>query len=625
MRPKEINGLLSQKINEVCQRLLPNGKMVNGNWEVGDLSGQAGQSLKVALSGKHLGGYTDFSTDEKGDIINLWQNIKGLDFYETMKDIKSYLGLKDDFSSDIKKPYNTPKNKPVQSLPKYDLIDQVPSWCKYLDKRKLSAHTAKQYKIGVMNGKLFFPHFFNDKPVMWHTRFYPKDSNGKYILDKDGRPKKEFGTNKAPLYCLWGWDGIKSTDREVVITEGRIDALSYIEQEIPALSVPCGGGKGAKQSWIDFDYHHLIDHFDTVYISMDADSVGHDALSEIVNRLGEHICRIVELPEGIKDGNKAHVKGVDLKKCLHNAKHITPEGLHRGGEFERDIMDYFYPDESIQNAIYLPWKKSEGYVARIGEVTLLAGENGSGKTQAVGNIMLAGFAQDEVFGVASMEMSPKMLLGRLTRQATGMSKPKKEFLNQVSKYFDDNLWLYKKKGIASKDKILSSFLYLNKRYGVRYFVIDSLAKCGFDEDDYRAQKNFIDEIEAFVDDNQCHIFLVHHLRKAEAKYVDKPPSKSDVKGTGAIMDMIDNAILWWRNRPKEDFLNDPEPPITEKKAREKYDAKMQMMKRASDAIMVIAKQRNGDWEGKVPLWFDRDSYQFLDFKGCTPVKFLRLI
>jgi len=397
----------------------------------------------------------------------------------------------------------------------------------------------------------------------------------------------------------------------------------YIVYDIPALSVPCGGGKGAKQSWIDFDYHHLIDHFDTIYLSMDSDSVGRDALNEISNRLGEHLCRIVELPDGHKDANNAHIKGVELKDCLKNARHIVPEGLHKAGEFEQDIMDYFYPDDTVQNSIFLPWEKSDGYQSRLGEVTLIAGENGSGKTQAVGNIMLGGFAQDQVFGVASMEMSPKMLLGRLSRQATAMEQPPKEFISKIAKYFDDYLWMYKKKGVADKDKILSSFLYLQKRYGVKYFIIDSLAKCGIDEDDYKGQKNFVDELEAFADDNQCHIFLVHHIRKGETKYVDKPPSKNDVKGTGAIMDMIDNAILWWRNRPKEDFMSDPEPPITEKKDREKYDTKMEKMKRASDAIMVIAKQRNGDFEGKIPLWFDRKSYQFLDSREKSPWKFLR--
>ena len=286
-------------------------------------------------------------------------------------------------------------------------------------------------------------------------------------------------------------------------------------------------------------------------------------------------------------------------------------------------MEYFYPQDEMAKGMFLPWDRSQGYMARLGEVTILAGENGSGKSQAMGNIILAGFEQNKVFGVASMEMAPKMLLGRMTRQATTNYKPSQEYIEVVNHYFNRNLWLYKKKGVVDRNVIMKSFLYLNKRYGVKYFVIDSLAKCRIAEDDYNGQKDFIDELEAFADDNQCHIFLVHHIRKSESKNIDKPPVKSDVKGTGALIDMVDNLFLFWRNRYKEDFISTDKPDFdTDKKAKE-YEKKREKITKMGDAVLTIAKQRNGDWEGKVPLWFHKDSYQFLNSMDSTPYRYVK--
>ena len=623
MQPKEINSLLAGKIHEVCSILFPQGKVVANNYEVGSINGESGQSMKISLSGNNLGGFKDFASDESGDLIEMWMLGKGLSFPEAMKEIKSFLGILDDYSGHIGKltqSNRTPKKLPV--LPKYDLIDQNPKWCKFLDKRKISPHTAKAFNIGVYKDKLFFPHYFDGKPLMYHTRDYKKDENGAYIK-KDGKLIKDFQTNSNPLYCLWGWDGIKNSDRYVVITEGRIDALSYIEQEIPAMSVPCGGGKGGKQDWINFDYHNLIDHFDNIYLSMDKDSIGQEALTEIINRLGDHLCWIIDLPNGCKDANDAHISGVDLKKCLKSAKQNTPEGLHRAGEFYNDIIEYFYPDYSTDKSIFLPWIGTKKYKARMGEVTIIAGENGSGKTQVVGHIALGCFEQNQIVGIASMEMSPKMLLGRLTRQATTNTQPPEEYIQVVSNYFNEWMWIYKKKGTADKNIILKSFLYLNKRFGVKYFIIDSLAKCGINEDDYNGQKDFVDELEAFADDNQCHIFLVHHLRKSSSNDSFKMASKNDVKGSGSIIDMIDNLILIHRNRAKEEFLENEVTIFETEKEENKYKKKVEQMKQKSDMTLIMSKQRNGDWEGKVPLWFDKNSYQFLDAPTASPYRFVQ--
>lgn len=44
-------------------------------------------------------------------------------------------------------------------------------------------------------------------------------------------------------------------------------------------------------------------------------------------------------------------------------------------------------------------------------------------------------------------------------------------------------------GTAKTRRILEVFAYAARRYGIRFFIIDNLAKCGLGEDDYNGQKH----------------------------------------------------------------------------------------------------------------------------------------
>ena len=40
---------------------------------------------------------------------------------------------------------------------------------------------------------------------------------------------------------------------------------------------------------------------------------------------------------------------------------------------------------------------------------------------------------------------------------------------------------------------------------------------------------------------------------------------------------------------------------------------------APDALLIVDKQRNGEWEGRIALWYDRDSQQFLPSRHAKPM------
>src|SRR5882757_6505868 len=87
----EISSRLADRAEEVCQLILSGGKMESGQWISGDVGGGSGKSLKVHLTGPHIGHWKDWSNDDdKGDLIDLWRTSKGISLHDALKEIKEF-------------------------------------------------------------------------------------------------------------------------------------------------------------------------------------------------------------------------------------------------------------------------------------------------------------------------------------------------------------------------------------------------------------------------------------------------------------------------------------------------------------------------------------------------------
>src|SRR5699024_7129338 len=147
----------------------------------------------------------------------------------------------------------------------------------------------------------------------------------------DGAAPKPTAANCEPI--LFGWQAVPADARDIVITEGEIDALRWHAFGYPALSVPFGGGKGGNQQWLENEFDRL-ERFERIYVSMDMDEVGEQAAAEIITRLGRHRCYRVSLPH--KDANDCLVEGVSsqvMGEALANAKTYDPDGLKRADAY----------------------------------------------------------------------------------------------------------------------------------------------------------------------------------------------------------------------------------------------------------------------------------------------------
>jgi twinkle protein len=278
-----------------------------------------------------------------------------------------------------------------------------------------------------------------------------------------------------------------------------------------------------------------------------------------------------------------------------------------------DVVVDYYDGNLSRRGLPLPWSKTHGKVSiRPGEVSVWAGINGSGKSLLLNQIIMQAMRNNETACIASMEMKPHVTMARMTRQACG-AIPREHYTRLFHQWLEGRLWLYDQQGVVDSKRILSVMRYCQqglmqngKPVRIKHFVIDSLMKCGIDSDDYNRQKRFIDEICAHARDFGVHVHLVAHERKGESSR--KIGDKFSIKGASEIADQVDNVFIVWRNKDKEENAQVEFP-----------DDDLQQQ---PDCVIRCDKQRHGEWEGKIALWYDKDSQQYVAYQNAPYIDFM---
>lgn len=278
------------------------------------------------------------------------------------------------------------------------------------------------------------------------------------------------------------------------------------------------------------------------------------------------------------------------------------------------LVDEVRNGRQIKGAM-LPWGKTQDNIRfRGGEVTLWQGINGHGKSQLLGMACLGFARQDERVCIASFEMKPVSTLKRCLRQVAMNDQPTELMVNRMMDWMKTRFWLYDQQGTVTPQMIFAVIRYCADQLKIKHIVIDSLMKCVRGEADYDGQKDFVDHLCTLARDLDVHIHLVHHVRKGENE--ETPPGKFDAKGSGAISDQVDQVLTVWRNKKKEKQIGicrgtgkaiDPE------------------VANAPDALMICDKNRHGEWEGRVALWYHGPSLQYTETSNCEPIDLMGML
>ncbi|MDA9573322.1 AAA family ATPase [Rickettsiales bacterium] len=283
---EEIRRSLLHRINEVLNHLLPQGYIQNHCYYAGDVEGGKGKSLVVQLQGNKQGCWHDFATNQGGDLLNLWSEVRGYgknDFPKLLAEINEWLG-----NSSINP--TIWKNQPVQKSPPIDTLGKPSKSWNYFDQNnRLSAVV---YRYDNENGKQF---------RIW-----------------DVKNKKSQAPKIRPLYNI---PGILAS-KKVIIVEGEKSADALIESGFTATTAMCGANAPLEKT----DWSHLKDKEVTIW--PDNDDVG----INYANKLAEYLsgkCSFISVltpPEGKKDKWDAYdavAESFDVRSFLNTAKDLS--------------------------------------------------------------------------------------------------------------------------------------------------------------------------------------------------------------------------------------------------------------------------------------------------------------
>jgi twinkle protein len=587
-----IKRSLAAKAKEIAECLLPNGILDGREWCVGSVQGEPGKSLKVCVSGAKAGVWTDFAEGgEGGDLIDLWCAVRRVDLGPALDQIRAQLGMEQPTFDKPARQYRRPE-RPKCSAPKSAVKDYL------IQERKLSERAIAAYHVGERNRTMVFPYLLGSELILV-----------KYIgIDRDQKGHHEVTSEAGCEDILFGWPVIEPNAREVTITEGEIDAMTAFDYGFPALSVPRGGGGGAKQKWIESDFDRLS-RFEVIYLALDMDGPGEEAVQAITDRLGRHRCRRVKLPH--KDLNAcrmADVKPDEIRACFANAKTLDPPELRSAGEFTDDVIRLFWPADGASQGYRLPYDKiGDRLLFRPGELTIWTGPAGSGKSQLLSHGLVGMGDQGARVCLASLEMKPAQLLKRMVKQAANVDRATEPCIRTTMNWLNEFLWIFDVVGKSPLERILDVFEYARARYGCDVFVIDSLMRLGVGSEDYEGQEKIVYEMVNWTVGKSVHLHLVAHSRKGDKKHQGAPEIE-DVKGAAEIGFNAFNILGIWRDRNLEEQLK----RLEEDAALGNQAAALALRdaEQIPPVILNVAKQRNGDWEGKCGLWFNQATYQY---------------
>lgn len=583
MTPKQLSQLLADQVEQVCMMLLPACKKAGKYLEVGSVQGEKGQSLKIHMTGEKAGNWTDYNNGEYGDLIDLWSAVKGIELGEAIREVKDFLGVTEPQWNRSGKKYS-PAAKPKCGTPK----GRVMAWL--LEDMRISESSIQEYQVACKDNEIVYP----------FKRSRDKGADMPMCLFRSIDGVKNQATSQNQMPCLFGWQAMPRNAREIALCADPLDAMALHSFGFAALAAP-----GLEIDWIENEYASL-ERFDTIHVCMGSTPEARNVGRVIIERLGRERCRLVNLPD--KSPVECARNGVPaglVHKAFQDSVYLDPSELKQAREFHAEVHSAFRPDEDDEpQVIELPWQhKRDDCAFRLNELIILFGINGHGKSQMAGYLTNNALRQGFKACVASMEIKPKITLRNMIKQASGQKLPTVGYIDACMDWYDDRLWIFNVTNTAKAERILEVFEYAYKRYGIKWFVIDSFMKCGIAEDDYNRQKWFVEALTDFKNEYDVCILLLAHPRKSEDE--SKPLGKMDLKGTGAISDLADSIFTVWRNKFKERVC-------AEFDESGRVEPKHEDLLTAPDSLMKWLKQRNHD-EGKEPtigLWFDTKNLQY---------------
>lgn len=428
------------------------------------------------------------------------------------------------------------------------------------NERRISNNTLLRFKI--TEAVEWMPQFNAEVPVICFN--YYRDEE--LINIKFRGPEKSFKLAKDAELIFYNLDAIKD-EKEIVITEGEIDCLSFHESGIyNVVSVPNGASKGnQKLEYLDNCWQYF-ENAEKVYLAVDNDDAGNSLKEELARRLGKEKCFLINYPEGCKDANEVLLKfgKAGVKELIANAYEYPLDGEITVSEMSDSVGDLFYNG--------YPKGKKAGIIGfdellsfEPGQLTMVTGIPGSGKDEFV-NALTVGLSKNHgwKWGIFGFEEPPKVTITKLIeKHADKAFEFRKDTDNRITEFefakglmfVDDNYKFINTDEVdVTIDAIIEKAIQLVKRYGINGVVIspwnclEHKIPFGYTETQYISEA--LSKLISFLKKYGVHCFLIAHPTKVSKDKVTgkyEIPTLYSISGSANFFNKTHNGICIWRD------------------------------------------------------------------------------
>jgi twinkle protein len=443
---------------------------------------------------------------------------------------------------------------------------QAPEWknetkltdkaVKWFTGRMISQSTLNKMKI--YSDVSFMPQFGKEiETICFPFFFQEKLYNIKYR-----GPNKSFKLFSGAELIFYNMDALLNHD-SIIITEGEIDALSFIQCEFDnVVSVPNGANN--KLEYLDA-YYDLFEPIKRFYLAVDQDTKGIELRDEFIRRLGSEKCFIINFKD-CKDANEYLTKygGFEFRNLVEDAKPVPTKGIVTVENIYNDIRDLwvngvgsgFKLDEPFDK--YITWET--------GRLAIVTGIPSSGKSEFVDYVITK---MNLKYGWRVAYFTPenyplKYHYGKLFEKIIGKrfrnGKANEVEFEMAFEYIKDNFYYIMNEDDFTVDSIINNAKTLVKTRGVKVVVIDPYNKMDHQYSDSETQyiSRFLDKLINFAKFNDVLLFLVAHPRKMDKDTIGKikVPSLYDISGSANFYNKTDYGIVVHRQTNEDQIMMD---------------------------------------------------------------------